>query len=82
MRKAAAYTEQENILDALRLARLFKSIVDCPAVVIARVQGAAYGGGCDLVAQVVVDVEVERRRLRVRAAVHRHQAGWIRASAK
>ena len=39
-------------------------------------------GGRDLVAQVVVDVEVERRRLRVRAAVHRHQAGWIRASAK
>jgi len=39
-------------------------------------------GGRNLVGQVVVDVEVERSRLRVRAAVHRHQAGWIRASAK
>ena len=39
-------------------------------------------GGRDLVAQVVVDVEGPRRRLRVRAAVLRHQAGWIRARAK
>src|SRR5579862_2870175 len=50
MRKAAAYTQEENQRDALRLARLFRAIVDCPAVVIARVQGAAFGGGCGLVA--------------------------------
>ena len=50
MRKAAAYTHEENQRDALRLARLFRSIVDCPAVVLARVAGPAFGGGCGLVA--------------------------------
>jgi methylglutaconyl-CoA hydratase len=56
MRKAAAYSEDENVRDALRLARLFKSIAECPAVVIARIQGAAYGGGCGLVAAADVAV--------------------------
>jgi methylglutaconyl-CoA hydratase len=50
MRKAADYTLEQNQRDALKLARLFRSIVDCPAVVIARVAGAAFGGGCGLVA--------------------------------
>jgi methylglutaconyl-CoA hydratase len=50
MRKAAGYTHEENQRDALRLARLFRAIVDCPAVVIARVAGPAFGGGCGLVA--------------------------------
>ena len=50
MRKAAAYEEEENYEDALKLANLFKSIANCPAVVIARVQGAAFGGGAGLVA--------------------------------
>lgn len=50
MRKAAAYTQEENQRDALRLARLFRTISECPAVVIARVAGPAFGGGCGLVA--------------------------------
>ena len=50
MRKAAAYEEEENYQDALKLANLFKSIANCPAVVIARVNGAAFGGGAGLVA--------------------------------
>ncbi len=50
MRKAADYSHDENKRDALRLARLFRAIVDCPAVVIARVAGPAFGGGCGLVA--------------------------------
>ena len=50
MRKAADYTHEENQRDAMRLARLFRAIADCPAVVIARVTGAAFGGGCGLVA--------------------------------
>lgn len=50
MRKAAAYTHEENQRDALLLAKLFRAIVDCPAVVIARVAGPAFGGGCGLVA--------------------------------
>jgi len=50
MKKAAGYTEQENYEDALKLARLFQAMVNCPAVVVAKVQGAAFGGGCGLVA--------------------------------
>jgi methylglutaconyl-CoA hydratase len=50
MRKASAYSDEENYQDALRLARLFEAIVKCPAVVIAKVHGAAFGGGCGLVA--------------------------------
>jgi enoyl-CoA hydratase/carnithine racemase len=50
MRKAANYTEEQNTADALKLAQLFQAVVNCPAVVIARVHGAAFGGGCGLVA--------------------------------
>lgn len=49
MRKAAAYTEEQNYEDALKLAKLFQSMVECPAVVISRVHGPAFGGGCGLV---------------------------------
>lgn len=50
MKKAAGYSEEENYRDALKLARLFQAMVDCPAVVVVKVQGAAFGGGCGLVA--------------------------------
>lgn len=49
MRKAAEFTEEQNYEDALKLARLFEAMVNCPAVIIARVQGPAFGGGCGLV---------------------------------
>ena len=35
MRRAANYTEEENYRDAVKLAELFRAIVECPAVVIA-----------------------------------------------
>lgn len=50
MQQASEYTEHENYEDALRLARLFQIMCDCPAPIIARVHGAAFGGGCGLVA--------------------------------
>ena len=50
MKKASGYTHEENQRDATRLARLFRAIAECPAVVIARVSGPAFGGGCGLVA--------------------------------
>lgn len=50
MRKAAGYTKEQNVEDALSVYGLFQSIVDCPAVVIARVNGACFGGGCGLAA--------------------------------
>lgn len=50
MKKAAGYSEQQNFEDALRLARLFESICRSHAVVISKVHGPAFGGGCGLVA--------------------------------
>lgn len=59
MRKAAAYTEDQNIADALRLARLFDAIATCRALTIAQVHGAAFGGGAGLVASVDVALAAE-----------------------
>ncbi len=59
MREAAAYTEEQNYQDALKLANLFRAMVENPAVVIARVNGAAFGGGCGLVAAADVAVASE-----------------------
>ena len=56
MRQAATYTEDENIRDALRLARLFEAIVQCHAVVIARINGHAFGGATGLIAAADVGV--------------------------
>lgn len=50
MRKAAAYTEEQNYQDALKVAGLFQAAIECPAVVISLVHGAAFGGGSGLVA--------------------------------
>jgi len=50
MRRAAEYTEDQNYQDALLVGRLFEAMVACPAVIVARVHGAAYGGGSGLVA--------------------------------
>lgn len=50
MKKAAAYTREQNVADALALARMLDHVARCPAVVLAKVQGAAFGGGCGLVA--------------------------------
>lgn len=50
MRKAAAYTEEQNYQDALKVAGLFGAVTECPAVVMALVHGAAFGGGSGLVA--------------------------------
>lgn len=59
MRKAAGYTEEENFHDALRLVRLFRSMAECPAVVIARVLGHAFGGACGLVASADLAIATE-----------------------
>jgi methylglutaconyl-CoA hydratase len=50
MRASIDLSHEENVEDALRLRRLFDSIDACPAPVLCRVQGHAFGGGCGLVA--------------------------------
>jgi enoyl-CoA hydratase/carnithine racemase len=59
MARAAAYTEEENYADAMRLGALFDAFSDCPAVVVARVHGAAFGGGSGLVCASDVAVAAE-----------------------
>ena len=59
MAKAANYTEEENYADAMRLGDLFDAFCDCPAVVIARVHGAAFGGGSGLVCASDVAIAAE-----------------------
>lgn len=56
MRRSLDLTPEENLADAGRLATLFETIDRCPRPVVARVNGAAFGGGVGLV--VVCDIAV------------------------
>jgi len=56
MRGMAAYSLEENRADSTALAMLFAALDDLPMPLIARVQGAAIGGGAGLVA--VADIAV------------------------
>ena len=50
MRRAAAFSEDENRRDADALASMLRAVAECPRPVIARVQGNAFGGGAGLAA--------------------------------
>jgi len=50
MRGMAAASEEDNRQDSLALARLMRTLDELPKPTIARVQGAAFGGGVGLVA--------------------------------
>jgi methylglutaconyl-CoA hydratase len=56
MRETASFSYEENLEDARRLAMMYWTIDECPKPLVARVQGAAMGGGAGLVA--VADVAV------------------------
>lgn len=62
MRQSVAYTFTENVRDAHTLAQMLRTIHDCPKPVIARVQGAAFGGGVGLVAACDIAVALESAR--------------------
>lgn len=62
MKRAKDFGEDENLRDARELSDLFAEVRAFPGIVIAKVQGAAFGGGVGLVA--TADVVVASRRAR------------------
>ncbi len=54
---------EENLADSEHLAALFRDLVTCPRVVVARVHGAALGGGCGLAAAADIAVVADDARL-------------------
>jgi methylglutaconyl-CoA hydratase len=59
MEKMARYTFEENVEDAQALAKMLRTIYFCSKPVIARVHGAAFGGGVGLIAACDMAVAVE-----------------------
>jgi methylglutaconyl-CoA hydratase len=62
MRDTAGFSYEENLEDARRLADMFLAVDELPKPVVARVQGAAIGGGAGLVAAADVAVAEEGAR--------------------
>ncbi|HEY2384875.1 MAG TPA: enoyl-CoA hydratase-related protein [Terriglobia bacterium] len=59
MKGMVQYTYEENLADARALGRMYLAIAKCPKPVIARVHGAALGGGAGLVAACDIGVALE-----------------------
>lgn len=62
MRDTAKYSYEENLADARRLAEMFMVLDECPKPIVAKVRGAAIGGGAGLVAVADVAVAGENTR--------------------
>jgi methylglutaconyl-CoA hydratase len=62
MRGMATASEEENLADSLRLAELMRSLQFLAKPTIARVNGAAYGGGVGLVACCDIAIAVDTAR--------------------
>jgi methylglutaconyl-CoA hydratase len=59
MKRMVHYTRDQNIADAQAMARMFLTIAQCPKPVIARVHGAALGGGAGVVAACDIAIALE-----------------------
>ncbi|MFW5660625.1 MAG: enoyl-CoA hydratase-related protein [Oceanicaulis sp.] len=64
MKAAADWTHDDNIADALGLARMLHRLYDLPQLTVALVQGAAMGGGTGLMAACDVAVAVKDAKIR------------------
>jgi methylglutaconyl-CoA hydratase len=60
MKQMVDYSEADNVADSKRLFDMFRAIRACPVPVVARVNGAAMGGGAGLVAACDIAVSSER----------------------
>src|SRR5262245_31167764 len=59
MKRVVHYSHEENLEDARAIGRMFLAIAKCPKPVIARVHGAALGGGAGLVAACDIGIAIE-----------------------
>ncbi|MDX6381390.1 MAG: methylglutaconyl-CoA hydratase [Rubrobacteraceae bacterium] len=59
MRDMANFSYEENLEDARNLAAMFGAVEECPKPVVARIKGAAIGGGVGLVAAADLSVAEE-----------------------
>ncbi len=62
MRDTASFSFEENLEDARRLAAMFRAVDQCPKPVVAKVRGAAIGGGVGLLAAADVSITAEGTR--------------------
>jgi len=62
MRDAADYTEADNREDAMAMALMLKRLHDLPALTVALVDGAAFGGGAGLAAACDLAIATERAK--------------------
>lgn len=62
MRDTAGLSYEQNLEDARRLGAMFRAVDECPKPVVAKVRGAAIGGGAGLVAAADVVVAEEGAR--------------------
>ena len=59
MKRMVQYSHDQNVEDARAVGRMYLTIAKCPKPVIARIHGAALGGGAGLVAACDIAVAVE-----------------------
>lgn len=62
MGRVARYSREENVADARTIERMMAAIAECPSATIARVHGAAIGGGVGLVAACDISIASEDAR--------------------
>lgn len=62
MQRMASFSEEENLKDAMVLAKVMNSLHSCPIPTIAMVQGAAFGGGAGLTAACNIAIAADSAR--------------------
>ena len=60
LRQVADYSDEENLADAVRLHDMLAAIATCPKPVVARIQGAALGGGGGLATAADIAIAADR----------------------
>jgi methylglutaconyl-CoA hydratase len=63
MKSAAAFSQEQNVADTLRMATLFDTINNFPCPVVGRINGTAMGGGAGLLAVCDIVIAAENARI-------------------